>query len=68
MVVPHLKPWEILRYSGEVFVNELRKEVGPQHILFDVSAEAVARHVGCDDVLFATEDSSHPLAVVHLTC
>ena len=62
-----LLPWKPLTDSGQPFVVELRKEVGQQHVLFGVSVEAIARHVGSDDVLFATGDSRHPLAVVHLT-
>src|SRR5262245_36198653 len=62
-----LKPWEPLKDSGEVYVVELRKELGSRHVLFDVPVRAIARHVGCDDVLFATADPANPLAVVHLT-
>lgn len=62
-----LLPWEPLMHSGQAFVVELRKEVGHRHVLFDVSVDAIARHVSSDDVLFATEDSRHSLAVVHLT-
>jgi hypothetical protein len=62
-----LEPWELLKDSGEVFVNELRKELASSHILFDVAVRAIARHVGSDDVLFATADPANPLTVVHLT-
>jgi hypothetical protein len=62
-----LKPWEPLKDSGEVYVVELRKELGSRHVLFDVPVRAIARHVGCADVLFATADPAKPLAVVHLT-
>lgn len=34
-----LEPWEPLKDSGEVFVNELRKELASRHVLFDVSEE-----------------------------
>lgn len=62
-----LEPWEPVKDSGEVFVIELRKEFANQHVLFDVPVKAIARHIGCDDVLFATGDPENPLAVVHLT-
>jgi hypothetical protein len=62
-----LEPWEPLNDSGEGFVNELRKELASRHVLFDVPVRAIARHVGCDDVLFATADPANPLVVVHLT-
>jgi hypothetical protein len=62
-----LKPWEPLKDSGEVYVVELRKELGSWHVLFDVPVRAIARHVECDDVLFATGAPENPLAVVHLT-
>lgn len=62
-----LEPWELLKDSGESFVNELRKELSSKHILFDVPLRAIARHIGCDDVLFATGNREYPLAVAHLT-
>jgi hypothetical protein len=61
-----LEAWEPLKNSGEHFVNELRKELSRQHVLFDVPVRAIGRHVGCDDVLFTADDSEKPLAVVHL--
>lgn len=65
--VKWLEAWELLKDSGEVSVNELRKELASQHVLFVVALRAIARHIECDDVLFATEDLENPLAVVHLT-
>ncbi len=38
-------PWEPLKDSGEVYVVELRKELGSRHVLFDVPVRAIARHV-----------------------
>jgi hypothetical protein len=60
-------PWELITESGDIFVIELRKEVGPRHILFGVPVQALARHIACDDVLFAADDLDKPLVVVHLT-
>jgi hypothetical protein len=50
-----------LKDSGEVFVNELRKKLADQDIHFDVALRAIARHIECDDVLFATRDLENPL-------
>ena len=51
----------------EALVNELQRELSPQHVLYGILVAAVARRIDCDDVLFATADPSKPLAVVHLT-
>jgi len=58
--------WEPLEDSGKVFVIELRKELASDHILVEVCVRAVARHVGSNDVLFATDNPANPIAVVHL--
>jgi hypothetical protein len=62
-----LEPWQRLEGPGDAFVNELQKEVSPQHALHGVPVVAIARRMDCDDVLFATADRTMPLAVVHLT-
>jgi hypothetical protein len=62
-----LEPWQRLEGSSDTFVNELQKELPPQHVLHGLPAVAVARRIDCDDVLFATADPTIPLAVVHLT-
>jgi hypothetical protein len=65
--VDWLKPWERLEVGGDPFVRELEKEIAVEHVLHGRSATAVGRHIGCDDILFVTDDPTHPLAVVHLT-
>jgi hypothetical protein len=62
-----VSPWERLTESGEALVNELQKELPHQHILYGVPVMALARRIDCIDVLFAIDDPSKPLAVVHLT-
>jgi len=60
-------PWKKLKGSGEALVAELQKELSPQHVLYGVPVVAVALRINCDDVLFAADDPSKTLAVVHLT-
>lgn len=62
-----LEPWQHIEGRAEALVNELQKELPPQHVLHGVQVVAVARRIDCDDVLFATTDPMKPLAVVHLT-
>ena len=47
--------------------EELRRELGPGHVLAGRAARAVARRSDDDDVLFLLPDGPAPLAVVHLT-
>lgn len=46
---------------------ELAREVGPGHPLWQVSVRVLARRQDCDDVLFALDDGTGRVAVVHLT-
>jgi hypothetical protein len=62
-----LHPWQPLSTSGIGFVRELAKELSDRHALIGVPVVAVAKRSDCDDVLFATADTTKPLAVVHLT-
>jgi hypothetical protein len=62
-----LRPWERLKDAGEALVAELQKELPAHHVLYGVPVIAVARRIDCDDVLFAADDTSKTLAVVHLT-
>jgi len=48
--------------------EELKREVGPGHVLLGRTCRAVAynpKH--CDEFLFVTDDPLNPLAFVHLT-
>lgn len=45
---------------------ELRREVSQGHTLYSVPAEAIARRIDCDDVLFALTNSP-AVALVHLS-
>jgi hypothetical protein len=62
-----LEPWEPVSDSADILICELRRELAEEHVLFKVPVAAVARRTDSDDVLFATIESSKPLAVVHLT-
>jgi hypothetical protein len=46
---------------------ELQRELPAQHPVFGLPATALARRQDCDDVLFAIEDGTGRVAVVHLT-
>ena len=62
-----LEPWEEIQDGSEPIVAELKKEVREDGILYDVAAQAIARRVDCDDVLFKLEGKKEEFAVVHLT-
>lgn len=62
-----LEPWQPLEGCGDALVAELQRELAPDHVLHGVDVAPLARRIDCDEVLFATADPQHPLAVVHLT-
>ena len=47
--------------------RELRRELSAGHPLFGLPVRTLARRQDCDDVLFAVEDGTGRVAVVHLT-
>jgi hypothetical protein len=47
--------------------RELQRELSAGHPLFGLQVCAVGRRQDCDDVLFAIEDGTDRVAVVHLT-
>lgn len=47
--------------------RELQREVAAGHPLFGLPVRTLARRRDCDDVLFAVEDGTGRVAVVHLT-
>ncbi len=49
------------------FSAELARELCPQHPLFGLVAQALAKKKGRDDFLFAIEGTDAPYYVVHLT-
>ncbi len=59
-----LEPWF---FSLSALEDELKREVIPGHVLFQVKALAVGRRRDTDDVLFLLPQHNPPLAVVHLT-
>ena len=61
-----LEPWDAVT-SGQELEGQLRREVGPGHPLHGIAARTLARRGDCDDVLFALEDGTGRVAVVHLT-
>lgn len=73
MAVPEalevLPPWQIISDStnAERLSQELSSELSPQHALHGLQTTAVAKRIDRDDVLFAVDDGSAALAVVHLT-
>ena len=47
--------------------RELVRELSAGHSLYGLPVRTVARRQDCDDVLFAVEDGTGRVAVVHLT-
>ena len=60
-----LVPWHA--ESKDLFVEELKREMAPGHVLSGVPVSALACRQDCDDVLFGLDDGSNRVAVVHLT-
>ena len=58
-------PW--FADDNPALVDELRRELASGHVLFGAPVSAVARRRDGDDVLYALEDGSGRVAVVHLT-
>ena len=59
--------WSVIDTSKNYFAQELYKELGKEHILYDIQVKELARREECDDVLFLLLDGSERYAVVHLT-
>lgn len=57
--------YEVKSENRMALERELSQEISPGHVLFGLSARAVARREDCDDVLFAVAGSSQ-VAEVHL--
>ena len=51
----------------EALERELHRELAKGHPLHGVRVRTLGRRQDCDDVLFALEDGSRRVAVVHLT-
>ncbi|ADB15836.1 hypothetical protein Psta_1154 [Pirellula staleyi DSM 6068] len=65
-----LVPWHpVGEDSGQVggMEQELKRELSADHPLFGLPVKALARRQDCDDVLFALQDGTGRVAVVHLT-
>src|SRR6187200_3276792 len=66
-----LEPWcctdQLDVHFHETFLNELKTEVGPDHVMYDVPVRMIGRDGGSDDTLFEILDGSNRLALVHLT-
>lgn len=62
-----LDPWEEVVGDGRGLVDELKRELRTDHVLHGLAAEACARRIDCDDVLFRISGRDEQFAVVHLT-
>jgi hypothetical protein len=64
-----IAPWQPVEHPEEsaALTAELQRELAPGHPLAGLPLRPIARRAGCDDVLFAVEDGSGRVAVVHLT-
>lgn len=60
-----LPPWRWLTGGGDEFVGELRRAVGPSHLLHGKTVLPLARRSDCDDVLYLVEETARPFIVVH---
>jgi hypothetical protein len=69
--ITFLEPWwstdEQDAHFHETFLNQLRTEVGPDHVMFGLPVRMIGRDGGSDDTLFEILDGSGRVALVHLT-
>ena len=61
-----LEPWMKPR-NPEALIAELSREMREDGVLYKVEVKALAMRCDSDDVLFALDDGSQRVAVVHLT-
>lgn len=65
-----LEPWQPIEKDTDEqssLQSELQQELAKGHPLFGVKVEAIGRRLDTDDVLFALQDGTGRVAVVHLT-
>ena len=62
-----LEPWDSLCTDGKSFEQELYKEVGRNHVLYNKKVSVIGRRYDRDDFLFEVKDIEFKFAVVHLT-
>ncbi len=62
-----LPPWQEITERGAETVADLKRELRRDHVLYGVQAEAWARRIDCNDVLFRIFGRNEQFAVVHLT-
>jgi hypothetical protein len=66
-----LTPWRIItdtsEKKAELLTAELSSELVPKHVLYGLTARAVAARIDRDEVLFEIDGADMALTVVHLT-
>lgn len=65
-----LIPWQPVVYDAAQMAGlaeQLSRELAVGHPLYGLPMRTLARRQDCDDVLFAIDDGSGRVAVVHLT-
>jgi len=68
--VEWLAPWHSVADDPSQLAGmerELRRELSAGHPLYGLPVRTLGRRQDCDDVLFAVEDGTGRVAVVHLT-
>lgn len=53
--------------TDKTFVEELKKEIGKEHFLYDKHLWAVAKCDSKDDVLYLSDESTDAYYIFHLT-
>lgn len=59
--------WHMIPYTNKTFVEELRKEIGRDHFLYDKRIWAVAKCDSKDDVLYLSDENTGTYYIFHLT-
>jgi len=65
-MIEFLAPWKAASDRSDG-LHELRRELPSDHVLAGIPLSALGFRQDCDDMLFALQDGSARVAVVHLT-
>lgn len=67
MIIKWKEPWSELWTPSKLFEEELVKEVGSEHSLFNYQCDCIGRREDCDEFLYKVTGADFQYAVVHLT-
>lgn len=66
-ILSFVEPWVAVGRESRALVNELKREMCEQHVLWGRELQAIGRRLDSDDVLFEICEDVKQYAEVHLT-